>query len=468
MSKASITDKLGILFSESTSSILHILLFVLLIALGITLLATNKKNKKRNKKIYLMTTIVTFSIVVVTYHGSLSNIFDYMMNNLFIAIYFPNLAIYLGAIILTNIILWVSVFNSKTSDIIKKVNIIIYIIMNYLLFLVLGIINQNNLDVFIQKSVYENEKASALIELSSVIFITWILFLTFYKIILSYIKGEETKKIKKVIVKQREKILPENFIPTISPEIIYKNVKDRTVRKENKVSLTNYYEDVVRKNHQLMIEDTINIEPILKEEKVIEKESNLTEFDRMLLEHSSIITEKEIEDIHKMEQEQVSLEPIIIEEPKEEEMEETTLEELETSHPVVEIEESINEEQVSPIFEETITESNPVTIEPTNEETSLEEYKKPQLEINNMQKINKEVIREEVVEEPILIPIEEKDNNRIEKSIEETLTIEDYKLLLRMLKEQKEKERLEEIRRQEREREQDKFMELQSLYGNVR
>ena len=225
MNKASITDKLGILFSESTNSILHIFLFVLLIALGITLLATNKKNKKRNKKIYLICTIVTFSIVVVTYHGSLSNIFDYMMNNLFIAIYFPNLAIYLGAIIITNIILWVSVFHEKTSDIIKKVNIFIYIIMHYLLFLVLEIINQNNLDVFIQKSVYENEKASALIELSSVIFITWILFLTFYKIILSYIKGEEQKKIKKVIVRQREKILPENFVPKLFQKLFIKTGK---------------------------------------------------------------------------------------------------------------------------------------------------------------------------------------------------------------------------------------------------
>ena len=224
MSKMSFLDKLGIFVNVSTNSILHIILLILFIFLGILFLTTNKKTKKRNKMIYISCSVFILLFVIVTYHGSLANIFDYMMNNLFIAIYFPNLAIYLAAIIITNIILWISLFHSRTSEIIKKVNIIVYIIMNYLLFLILGIINNNNLDVFTQSSVYGNEKASALIELSSVLFIIWILFLTIYKIILSYIKKDNRVRVKKVIVRQKEKILPENFIPTKNPTMVYGNI----------------------------------------------------------------------------------------------------------------------------------------------------------------------------------------------------------------------------------------------------
>lgn len=221
MSKLSFIDKLRILLDISKSSSLYIFILALLIFVGIIFITTNKKNAKRNKMIYTSISIFILVTLVVAYHSSLSNMLKYMMDNFFIVVYFPNLAIYLAALIATNIILWISLFNYKTTKSIKTLNVSVYIIMNYLLALLLNIVNKNNLDIFTQKSVYGNKNATALIELSSIIFIVWIIFLVIYKIILIYIRKDYQPKVKKILIKKKVKKLPENFAPLETPTYIY-------------------------------------------------------------------------------------------------------------------------------------------------------------------------------------------------------------------------------------------------------
>ena len=126
MSKMSFMDKLSVLLNVSLSSKLFIVLFIVLLIIGIILIKTNKNNAKRNRNIYFIITIFISAIVIFTFNSSLAKMFDYMMNNFFIIIYFPNIAIYLAAIIATNIILFVSIFSNKTSKIIKNINTHIY------------------------------------------------------------------------------------------------------------------------------------------------------------------------------------------------------------------------------------------------------------------------------------------------------------------------------------------------------
>ena len=277
MSKISLAEKWQILLEVTKSSYWFLLIIVLLGILGIMLLNTNKKTKKRNKKIYIISSSIIVALIIILYHGPITNIFDYMMNNLFIAIYFPNLAIYFAALIITNIILWISLFHSKTSEIIKKTNIIIYILMNYLLVLILSIINKDNLDVFSQSSVYNNKNATALIELSSLIFIIWIIFLVIYKIILSYLTKGEKEKIKKVIVTKPIKVLPDNYEPIHVPNYSYGNInkkKEDIFEKEYQENkkLTQEFEKL------LTVDDYKLLLKILKEQKEQEqREKQLNE-----------------------------------------------------------------------------------------------------------------------------------------------------------------------------------------------
>lgn len=207
MTKMSFVDKLGVLLDVINSSKEYILVFFALLFIGYVILSANNKKAEKTKSIFLMIYILIIGIIIYIYRANLSNMFDYMMNNLFIVIYFPNLAVYLAAIITANIIMWVSVFSTKTPKFIKNINVAVYSMITYLLILLLNIVSKNKLDVFIQSSVYGNPDAQALIELSSVLFMLWIAFLIIYKVIKVIIIKSTPKpvvvqpKIQKPIVK---------------------------------------------------------------------------------------------------------------------------------------------------------------------------------------------------------------------------------------------------------------------------
>lgn len=202
MATLSLLEKLAIIFEVSKSSIVFLVAIMLLIFFGLVLITTNKLNVKTSRRLFILIYIFIFACIIVLYKDSFSTMVTYLMNNLFKVIYFPNLAIYLFAIFIMNIILWYSVFSFKSTNIIKNVNIIIYIIINYLLVVLLDIINKQKLDVFNQASIYGNKSAQAVIELSSLIFIVWIIFLVLYKAIMVYLT--RNNKLPKVIKKKKD------------------------------------------------------------------------------------------------------------------------------------------------------------------------------------------------------------------------------------------------------------------------
>ena len=383
MSKMSLIDKLGILWKISKSSYLFIVVILVLLVLGFIFLTTNKKNYKRNKLIYLISIVVITTIMIAYYHGSLNNLYKYMMDNLFIAIYFPNLAIYFAAMVITNIILWISLFNFKTTEIAKKINIVVYIILNYLLALLLNVINTSKLDIFNQSSIYGNKNARALIELSSLVFVIWIIFLVVYKIILIYVRKDYKPKMKKVIIKKKVKLLPENYEPVSIPSYVYSN------KKKEKIIITEPIKSHI-------------IEPV-------------KEFANDIKETITDETAK----------------PIIIEPVKEE-----------TIKPIVI--EPVKAEVKRPVIAETVKTEPAIVIQPQEERLVIE--------------------TKEIVEKPEIIATTEDLNN----NFEQMLTVDDYKLLLKMLQEQKEKEKLEKEKQEEKKKEEDKFMELQALYRGAR
>ncbi len=274
MSKLSFFDKLRILLDVSVSSSLYLIVLILLLIVGYIFVTTTKKTAKRNKVIYFLISIFIVALIIITYHGSLSKMFDYMMNNFFIAIYFPNLAIYLAAMIITNIIVWISVFSFKTSKLVKRLNIAIYIIMNYLLALILSVINTNKLDIFSQEAIYGNKKVTALLELSSGLFVGWIIFLVLYKIILIYLKKDYKPRVKKVIVKKPVKKLPVNFEPIEVPDYLYGNVPKKQVEEIIITKEPEVKEDIFTKDDYKLLLKLLSQQ---KEKARQEKEQNKIE-----------------------------------------------------------------------------------------------------------------------------------------------------------------------------------------------
>lgn len=247
MSKLSLLDKLKVLSDITSSSGLFIVAIVILITLAALLITTNTKTKKISRFVCIAIYGAIIIVSILFYREELFELFDYMMNNFFIAIYFPNLAIYFAAIVTTNIILWISIFNRKITKWIRTINTIIFCFIHYLLILIINIITTNKLDIFDQTSIYENQEALALIELSSTIFVVWILFLIIYKIIRIYQDNQEInpkeelenspweKEIRKELPKDPiikaetiiKRKLPDSIKKTEVPSIIQGNIRKK-------------------------------------------------------------------------------------------------------------------------------------------------------------------------------------------------------------------------------------------------
>lgn len=247
MSKLSLLDKLKVLSDVTSSSGLFIVAIVILITLAALLITTNTKTRKKSRFVCIAIYGAIIIVSILFYREELFELFDYMMNNFFIAIYFPNLAIYFAAIVTTNIILWISIFNRKITKWIRTINTIIFCFIHYLLILIINIITTNKLDIFDQTSIYENQEALALIELSSTIFVVWILFLIIYKIIRIYQDNQEInpkeelenspweKEIRKELPKDPiiktetiiKRKLPDSIKKTEVPSIIQGNIRKK-------------------------------------------------------------------------------------------------------------------------------------------------------------------------------------------------------------------------------------------------
>lgn len=262
MSNISFFDKLKILTDVISSSGIFIVFILLFIVLGFLFITTNKSNCKSSRRVYILMYIAIILFLTFTYKESLGKMFDYMMNNFFIVVYFPNLAIYLAAIITTNIIVWISIFNFKTDKIIKSINVIAFCLIHYLLILILNIITEKGLDVFTQTSIYGNKQVLALIELSSTLFMIWIIFLILYTLIKKYIVLPK----KKDIINDN-KILS-NISKTKSPYIV-KNTqvqKDIQPQQDNKdINIKNINTNIY--DNLLTIDDYKLLLNILKEKK---------------------------------------------------------------------------------------------------------------------------------------------------------------------------------------------------------
>ena len=196
MNRLTMLDKLSSLWKISISAPVIIILIIFVIGIIYITSNTNKKKIQQTKKIYIGLYTIAILILLGTSFNSISDIIENFNKNLFIAIYFPSLAVYSLAIIITNVIFLKTVFDTKINKIIKKINITVFIVIMYIFSLLVHIINKEELNVFKQESIYSNQNAHALIELTSIIFITWIMFIIIYKIY----KKDNKQQIKKVIV----------------------------------------------------------------------------------------------------------------------------------------------------------------------------------------------------------------------------------------------------------------------------
>lgn len=422
MTQTTILDKLKVILDVSMSSKLFIAVILFIILITLVSLTTNRKNVKRTKIIYGLTYLIIIATIIVFYYDSLGKMFDYMMNNFFIVLYFPNVAVYLAAIIITNIIVLVSVFNFKTPKLVRNINVIIYGIINYLLALVLNVVTKNNLDIFSQTSIYGNESAQAIIEISSTIFMIWLAFLVIYKMIRMYQKKDEPVR-RKVIVKKVRK-LPEGIAEIPVPLFVKGQPKkvEEVKTKEDPVIIASFTED-------------LKLEKEALEKQLEEAETKLLQAEEQIKINETTIKNKtdEVEERLRLAEEQIKVH------------EETIKLKIQENN-------KLEQEQIALQYEQ---------VQLQQEKAKLQQEKAKLLQENQqLQDAKVEVLEVEETKVDATAAIM--------KNLDNMFTLEDYKVLATILKDKQKKKNEQKLKEEIRKQEQLKFAQIHEAYRSTR
>lgn len=289
MQNYSLFEKIGILFSIIKTSPLFIVSFIIGIILITMMFLDLKTTKKIREKLLIVIWISVMIFIGIRYCNYLIKISDNLVEEIFTAIYFPNIAIYTIIIITVNIALIIGLLKKKMTTSYKVANVFTTVVIDFLFILILETIIKNKIDVYETLTVYSNKDLLTLIELSSGIYTAWLFVVALIRIVE---KSMPEGKIVKEEIKEPEKI----EIP-INCDLVYESPKYNSyehnyVPKEKQVSYdtydytgiffqkpSEYLESIepvkVEKNEQSIISDAVSqIEDSYIDTSIVNQEIN--------------------------------------------------------------------------------------------------------------------------------------------------------------------------------------------------
>ena len=190
MDRLSFVEMFSKLFQYLGKNPLFILIFVILILVYFYLILSPVYTKK-HKIIYTVFFLVATISLIVIYGSSFWKFFDYLMDNIFVAIYFPNLPIYMIMVLTTIIIFIVTMFKQNIGSGIKKLNTFVFLLILFFLILSLNVVMTKNINVYSQLAIYSNEYLLVMIQMTMNIFTIWILILAIIRIIKALTKNSD-------------------------------------------------------------------------------------------------------------------------------------------------------------------------------------------------------------------------------------------------------------------------------------
>ena len=226
MSPLSLITKLQTVFDFITSRNLYLMILAVLVFLTIIFITTNGSNRKQSKKTYIILYLAFFAFIGIQYGESIVTVLDYAVNEIFYTYYFPNIVIYLIMLIVTNVILWKTIFSEKNDKKLKIINSCAFSIIVYLFILGISAINNLNLDIFNITELYSSNQVRSILELSMLIFTFWIVLLVIYHLIKKF-------QYKHNIIKTEE-FTNYNIINDFNIDKAYKVPKTRIYIEEEK------------------------------------------------------------------------------------------------------------------------------------------------------------------------------------------------------------------------------------------
>lgn len=175
MNDFSLVEKLKILMNVILSSPLFLVLLIVIAISLIFFIIKIVTNKKINKWIFISIWLVFGLIIMINYNKLFINLIDNLFDSLFMALYFPDISIYLLLLLTSNFFFIYSFIDKKISKSYKIVNVINAFIIDLILIIVFDTVNKNNINIHDKLEIFSNSNLLVLLQLSTAIFTSWLL-----------------------------------------------------------------------------------------------------------------------------------------------------------------------------------------------------------------------------------------------------------------------------------------------------
>ena len=175
MNDFSLIQKFNMLMNLISSSYLFLISMIVSIIILTVLIICIIFNKKVNKWLFVGITSLVSILLLINYSDIIIKILDIILDSVFMALYFPNLPVYASIIFLANLFFVIGIFSKKKTKSQKISNIINAIILDFLLILIIDVVTKNNINIYEEVNLYTNSTLLVLLELSTGIFVSWIL-----------------------------------------------------------------------------------------------------------------------------------------------------------------------------------------------------------------------------------------------------------------------------------------------------
>ena len=238
MTYLGLLDKIGILFNLTNKYIVIPILF------GVIMVTTilNKFNllgnvKRRN--INIISFIISAIVVISTNYRILSKTFDNFLDIFFTNIYFPSIYVYIFMIVSIYVVIIYSIFSKNLSKVYKKTNYIAGVSLNLILLVILNIIANDRIDIFSNDSLYTSVNLVSMLELSTNIYIMWLIVTIGIFIIKTIVDRIISKKSNDLVLDEKEELISNTVTvqEEIKPIEVISEVKKE--KEENLLTIDN-------------------------------------------------------------------------------------------------------------------------------------------------------------------------------------------------------------------------------------
>lgn len=225
---------------------------------------------------------IVILIVMVKFGQIFLSLVDNLINQLAITLFFPSMAYYLITILITNGIAIYNLVKAPRKKYVKNLNMIIFSIINLLLFLTLSQVASADVNIYSTVSLYQSQEIVALVQLSMIIFTLWMISLGIIACV-NKLAAEPVEVKEEVVVKEPVKEISYDFKPNLNTSVAldnespidynsYLNTYPNRLFDNNEVMLTKAQDQMkeqvvekVKEKEFLTLEDYRNLLSLLKD-----------------------------------------------------------------------------------------------------------------------------------------------------------------------------------------------------------